>query len=315
MGKNKFYKFKYLRKFIQLRKNLFSYSQTHFIPGSGKISFFDFFRIFFQGILNESISMRASALSYKLFLAFFPALIFLVTLLPYLSTFGSQETFMETIESIMPEYSFKAFESTLRDVLFNPRFELLSVVFVLSLVYSISNMNSIVDTFNKSYHFKDKRKFSKKIIISSILTLLFYLLIIITITLMSISEIVLNWMYYEEFFKSSIYFLLLNYGRWLILFFVMLTGLSVFYNIATPYKLKFRFFNPGSLFSAFFFIILSIGFNIFVNQFASYNKVYGVLGVILVFFMWLYYNAAIVLIGFEINASIYVAPRAKETIT
>lgn len=311
MQKKNIYKFKYLRKIYRFKKNLFAYSKTHFIPGSGKISFFDFFRFFFQGLMNESISMRASALSYKLFLAFFPALIFLVTLLPYFSSFSSQETFMEAIESIMPEYSFKAFESTLRDVLFNPRFELLSAVFVLSLVYSISNMNAIIETFNKSYHLKDKRKFLKKVIVSAVLTLLFYVLIILTIALMSISEIILNWLYIEEYFKTSIYFFLLNYGRWLILFFVMLTGLSVFYTVAPPVKLKFRFFNPGSLFSAFFFIILSIGFNIFVNQFASYNRIYGVLGVVLVFFMWLYYIAAIVLIGFEINASMYIAPKSE----
>lgn len=310
--KKKHYKYKFLRFILKSKEYIFDYSQSHFIPGSGKITFFNFFRFFYQGLINESISMRASALSYKLFLAFFPALIFIVTLLPYFSSYDSQNAFIETLESIMPEYTFKAFEHTLRDLLFKPRFDILSVVFVLALFYSISNMNSIINTFNKSYHLKDKRSLLKKIKVSIILTLLVYFLIMLAILLIGSSEIVINWLYAKEFFKSTIYFFLINYGRWLILFFVMLTGFSIFYTIAPPVKLKFKYFNPGSLFAAFFFIVLSLGFNIFINEFTSINRVYGVLGVILVFFMWLYYNAVIVLVGFEINASINIAPNVEK---
>jgi membrane protein len=271
-------------------------------------------RFFWTGIRNESIGIRGSALAFKLFLSLFPAMIFFVTLLPYLSTGSFQEAFLQTLENIMPEYSFKAFAPTLIDILYKPRFGLASVVFVLSLFYSVSNMNSILNTFNKSHHLTDSRKFFKKILVSLWLMLLLFAVILLSLGFISFNKILIQWLINNDIFGSSFYITALQYGPWLIMFFMMLAWLSLLYTIGPPHKVKFRYFSPGSIFSSLFFILLSVGFNFFVNQFASYNKIYGVLGVILVFFMWIYYVSVILLIGFEINASLYIAPDKKPEI-
>jgi len=291
-----------------------SYSKKKYIFKKTKITLFDFLNFFWTGIINESISIRASSLAFKLFLSLFPAMIFLVTLLPYISTGSFQEALMQTLESIMPDYSYKAFESTISDILYNPKFVFLSTVFILSIVYSVSNMNSILNTFNKSYYLQDKRSFFKKIVISLWLTLLFFLIIILALFFISINQSLIEWVYANTNLGSFVNLSFLNYGRWVVLFFMMLTWLSVLYTIGPPVKIKFRYFSPGSLFSSFFFIALSIGFNFFVGYFANVNKIYGVLGVILVFFIWLYYNSLIIIIGFEINASLFIAPNKKPEI-
>ncbi len=295
-------------------KNLLStYGKKHyFYAGKTKISFFDFVKFFWEGIRNESISIRASALSFKIFLSFFPALVFLVTLLPYISGKHFQDTFIQMLGSIMPEYSFKAFESTITDVLYNPQFGLLSVFFVLVLFYSVSNMNSILSTFNKSFYIVEKRSWLNKIFVSLIMTILFFTLIIVVLALISFNQNIILWLKNNQFIQSTYYLQIIQYSRWLLLFLMILFGLSIFYTITPAQKVKLRFITPGSFFASFFFIIISVVFNFVVNHFASYNKIYGVLGVVLVFFMWLYYNAVVILIGFEINTSIYIAPQIKK---
>ncbi len=305
---------KILKTALKVRNSAVNYSKSHYFIGSGKISLFDFVSFFFSGLRNESIGIRGSALAFKLFMSLFPAMIFFVTLLPYFSSAGFQETFMQTLQSIMPEYSYKAFESTIRDILYTPRFGLTSVVFVLSIFYSVSNMNSILSTFNKSHHLVDKRSYIKKILVSLWLTLTFFAIILLSLAFISFNKTLVLWLREQNIFGAGFYVAALQYGRWLILFFMMLTWLSIMYTLGTPHKVKFRFFSPGSIFSSFFFIVISLGFNFFVNHFASYNKIYGVLGVILVFFLWLYYNAIVLLIGFEINASLFIAPNKKPNI-
>lgn len=303
-----------LKTVKKFKNSALNYSKSHYVLGSGKILIFDFLTFFWEGLRNQSIGIRASALAFKLFLSLFPALIFFVTLLPYFSSAGFQEAFLQTLSSILPEYTYMALESTLKDFLYNPKFGLLSIVFVLSLFYSVTNMNGILNTFNKSHHLNDNRKLRKKLLISLSLTLMFFTIILIALAFISFNKTLVDWLDRENLFGSWMYITLLQYGRWVILFFIMLTWLDVFYYIAPPVKVKFRYFNPGSLFSSLFFLFISLGFNFFVNHFTNYNKIYGVLGVILVFFIWLYYNAIVILIGFEINASLYIAPNRKPQI-
>jgi len=292
--KNKEKRFKkFERTILKIRDHVVEYSRSHYISGSVRISLFDFFYYFITGLRNESINIRASSLAFKLFMSLFPALIFFVTLLPYFPAVGFQEAFLVTLQDIMPVYTFKAVESTIVDLLNKPRFGLLSVVFFLSLFYSIQNMNSILTTFNKSHHLEDKRGYLKKKFVSLVLTLLFFLIIMLAIGVVSFNKSLLLWFSGSRIEIPDFVITLLQYGRWLVLFFIMLTWLSLFYTIGTPFKIKFRFFSPGSVFSSFFFILISLGFNFFVNFFSNYNKVYGVLGVILVFFLWLYYNSAV----------------------
>ncbi len=301
-----------IRKTVyRIRNSAVDYSKSHYVIGSGRITLFDFFRFFWTGLRNESIGIRGSSLAFRLFLSLFPAMIFFVTLLPYFSSAGFQEAFIQTIQSILPEYTYKSLENTIQDILFNPKFGLTSAVFFLSLFYSVTNMNSILNTFNKSHHLKDNRKFLKKLLVSLWLTLLFFSIILLSLAFISFNKTLIHWLSEQEIIGSSILVTLLQYGRWIILFFMMLTWLSVLYTIGPPVKIKFKYFSPGSLFSSFFFIVISLAFNFFVNHFSNYNKLYGILGVILVFFLWIYYNAIIILIGFEINASLFIAPDKK----
>lgn len=74
---------------------------------------------------------------------------------------------------------------------------------------------------------------------------------------------------------------------------------------------KFKFISAGSTLATLLTILLSFGFAFYVNNFASYNKIYGSIGTLIVIMLWLYFNSLVLLIGYELNASIKHAKEVK----
>ena len=68
--------------------------------------------------------------------------------------------------------------------------------------------------------------------------------------------------------------------------------------------------SPGSVLATSLAVLTSLGFTFYINNFASYNKVYGSIGTLIVLMIWLYLNSLIILIGFELNASIELSKRS-----
>jgi membrane protein len=83
-----------------------------------------------------------------------------------------------------------------------------------------------------------------------------------------------------------------------------LLTLSSIYYFAPAKKENFRFISAGSILATFLFMISSVGFNLYINNFSRYNALYGSIGTLLIILLWIYFNAIILLIGFELNASI-----------
>ena len=104
---------------------------------------------------------------------------------------------------------------------------------------------------------------------------------------------------------------LLNVANMIILLFIFLLGISSIYYFGSMEYKKFKFISAGSTLAAILTIILSFGFAFYVNNFASYNKVYGSIGTLIVIMLWLYFNSLVLLIGYELNASIKHAKEVK----
>ena len=68
-------------------------------------------------------------------------------------------------------------------------------------------------------------------------------------------------------------------------------------------KVKFKFINIGSVFSSLFIIITSILFSIYINNFDTYNKLYGSIGTLMIILLWMYFNSFILILGFELNTT------------
>ena len=89
------------------------------------------------------------------------------------------------------------------------------------------------------------------------------------------------------------------------IFFIFITYLSVsiLFHFGSPQK-GMRFFSAGSFLTLVLFILTTYGFGIYIENFAQYNQLYGSIGALLIFLLYIWLNATILLLGFELNASL-----------
>jgi membrane protein len=102
------------------------------------------------------------------------------------------------------------------------------------------------------------------------------------------------------------YYLLLV-GNWLIFVLMILFMVAYLYYLAPKKRVKFRLISPGSIVATVVIILFMIVFNVYLENFNKYNVLYGSIGTLLIVLLWIYVNAFILLLGFEINSSVSIA--------
>ena len=129
------------------------------------------------------------------------------------------------------------------------------------------------------------------------------LMITAAITLIIFSEIGLSRLVHAD---RALYYTLLI-GKWIVLFGLCFCLISFNYYIGPKRKKGWRFFSAGSMLATIFICAASYAFAYYVNNFGKYNKLYGSIGTLIVIMMWIYINSLILLLGFDLNASIHSA--------
>ena len=287
---------------------LIAFSKRLVLPGFRGMPLFDVASFFIKGLQQSSLTTRASALSYNFFLALFPFVIFLFTLIPYIPIDNFQNELMEMIKQLMPKNAYEAIEATLEDIVKNQHSGLLSIGFVSAMYFSSNGFMALINAFNSSYHTKESRSALKKRLTSLLLVIISIVLLTLAITLIIGSEVVLS----KIINKDSWEFMLLHIGRWLISLGLVICMISFNYLFGPSHRTGWQFFSPGSVVASVLIIALSLGFAYYINNFGNYNKLYGSIGTLMVIMVWLYLNSLVLLIGFELNASIFSAKSNKK---
>ncbi len=285
-------------------KKLSDASKRVVLPGFDGMPVYDVADFFFTGIHKGSIRSRASSVAYSFFLALFPGIIFLFSLIPYIPVENFQTQLLLLIKDILPKDAYVATRETIEDIVRHQRGGLLSIGFLLVVFFSTNGITALIDGFNKSYHVKETRKGIARRMVALSLTTILSLLVVVAILLIIFSESALKFLVTHHIIKNKMQILLLYTGKWLIIISLFLFAISFIYYFGPALKKRWRFFSPGALLASFLSILTSVGFGLFVNNFGSYNKVYGSIGTLIVIMLWIYYNALILIIGFELNASI-----------
>jgi len=262
---------------------------------------------FLKGIQKGAIPMRASAVSFSFFLAIFPTIIFVFTLLPYIPIENFQERLLGLLENFMPHNAYETTKDTIADIITNQRGGLLSVGFLAALYFSTNGFNALITAFNATHHEIETRTPFQQRLVSLLLVIISTLLLVIAIGLIISSEIALA----QIFERGNISYYLIQGGRWLIVFALFYFQISFTYFLGPSRKTKWRFASAGSMFATILTIITSVGFAYYVNNFGQYNKLYGSIGTLIVILLWIYFNSLVVLLGFELNASIHHARQQK----
>jgi membrane protein len=270
------------------------------LPGFQGVPLYHVLKFFGHGLHKGALQTRASALAFHFFLAIFPSIIFLFTLIPYIPIDNFQERLLSIIQEFMPQSAFEATRSTIIDILKHERSGLLSIGFVAALYFSTNGFHSMIEAFNRSYHTVETRTWLMQRVVSFILVFIATILIVAAIALIIVTEIMLGKM---SFMADAVQYLILG-GRFLIIFALFFCTISFMYYLGPAKKVRWKFVNAGSTLATICSILTSYGFAFYVNNFGQYNKLYGSIGTLIVILLWVYFNSYILLLGFELNASI-----------
>ncbi|MBT3208498.1 MAG: YihY/virulence factor BrkB family protein [Bacteroidetes bacterium] len=282
------------------------------LPGFDRVPIFDVGVFFVKGLVNGSLTTRASAVAFSFFLAIFPAIIFFFTLIPYIPINNFQQELLMLLESILPQNAYLAFKETLTDIVTKQRGGLLSFGVIAALIFSTNGISSMIDAFNASHHEIETRTWIAQRLISIVLVLILSLLITTAIILIVFSQTAMTYLVEQNILELNFTFYLLSIGKWLIIVALFFFAISFLYYFAPAKKRKWRFISAGSTLATILTIIVSFLFSFYINNFGQYNKLYGSIGTLLVILLWFYINAIILLTGFELNASIKNASIQKE---
>ncbi len=291
-----------------LNSKIVKLSKRIALPGFERIPLYEVAKFFILGIQKGALNTRATSLSFQFFLALFPSIIFLFTLIPFVPIPDFQHELLDLIREVLPESAYLLVASTLEDLITIERGGMLSIGFIASIYLATNGVDATLEAFSESIHVERSRNyFRQKIVAFGILSLLFVLLIV-AITLVIIGEIAISYLNQSGQVETI---QLLQIGRGIIILCLYYFAISFLYYYGNIKRESWRFFSAGSTLSTVLFFVLSFAFAYYVNNFAMYNKLYGSIGTLLVIMLWIYFNSFIILIGFELNMSIQLARQNK----
>lgn len=271
------------------------------ILGLEGMSLYDLLHMYVVGIVRGGLTSRAGGISYSFFMAIFPFMLFMLTLIPYIPVEGFQENFMILISEALPPKTFQAVVPILEDIANNKYGGLLSFGFFVSIFLMTNGINAIFGGFEYSYHVTEVRSVVKAYIISLGTSLLLSTLLIITVVVTISFKFSLDFLIEKGWVGKE--FLWLDNIRYLIFIFMIFTTVSLLYYFGTKEGREISFFSAGSILTTILYVFTFYGFGIYVNKFAKYNELYGSIGTLLIMMLFIWLNSIILLLGFELNAS------------
>lgn len=281
------------------------------VPYFDGLSIFDVAVFFGKGIWEGAVTSRAASISFSFFLALFPGIIFLFTLIPFIPIDGFQEQVFFLLKEVLPPNSFEAVETTINDILTIRRGDLLSVTILATLVFATNGTLSLIGNFGLTIYKLNVRGFWSQYLAALALTLTLAVLIIIGISLITISKSFLDQYIQDIWIGVSVSTLLIGL-RNVILIIIILLAISMLFYFGPMRSAPWRFISPGALLATLLVVLSSTLFGTYVTHFATYNQFYGSIGTLLIVQLWIYVNAIGLIIGFELNASL---AEAKNRVT
>ena len=274
------------------------------LPGFQGVPLFDVLTFFIRGLLKGSIINRAKALSFSFIMALFPMMLFMFTLLPYFPIQGIQEELYTNLQEILPTNIYSSVIRTVNEVFNHKHNTLLSIGFLATVIVSVNGMDSIIQAFNQSSNTLENRSFLRRKLICFYLVFVLYILIVVVLSIMLGYKKLMFYLIDTSVLTKNFWYYALNVGRWIISIAMTVGIISSIYYIAPVKKQRLGFFSAGSTLATILFFWATSGFNFYISNFSRYNALYGSIGTLIIFLLWVYLCACILLIGYELNISI-----------
>ena len=266
-----------------------------------EVNVYDVLRFFVLGLINGSVAMRSAAISFRLFLAFFPAMILLLSIIPF-TPLETGEV-LKSLEMLFPVQAVELFEQTVADLINQRQGTLISVGVILLLFYASSSVNSILLSFGESPHVPGRPHWLLYRLLSVLLLFVLSILLGLAVFLIGFSGDVINWMDAHEWINAEA-IPWLTLARWTLSFGLVYATVNILFHAGSGAMKRWGILNVGATVATLLLVLTTWTFSWIIGQFSSYNSLYGSLGTLMLTLVWLNSSSSILLLGFELNAAV-----------
>lgn len=313
---------KYIQQFSNylqrhpLLNTVTEWTKRHSLPGLSGIPLYNLLLFIYRELQKEALVTRANSMAFSFFLAIFPGIIVLFTLLPYTPLYhliidvnGTPHTFEDVLRSniseVMPGEAGDMLFSSIREIATMQRSGLLSFGFFLAIWFASNGMVSMMEGMKKNYSSFKKRNFLQSRITAFQLTFLVSMVLVGSVIFVILGDLILDFVF--RYIKADFVTRMLIFSfRWVVVILLFYTTFSTIYRYGSSTRRPIPFFNPGAMLATLLSILVSWGFSFYVDNFGNYHTLYGSIGALIVLMIWIQTNCFILLIGFELNAGIAV---------
>ena len=287
---------------VPILRNLVQVLQRIKLPWLEGLSLYELMELYILGIVEGGLTYHASAVAFSFFMALFPFALFILNLIPYIPIEGFQSDFLEFVKEGVPPNTYDAICKIINDILNNSHSGLLSSGFLLSIFLMANGISGIISGFESSKHVIVKRGFLRQYVVALGISMVLSILLIVTVAAIVIFEVIIQQTIIQDVLNDQVP--LIEMGRYAFVILMILITSSILLRFGTKQFHKPRFISIGSVFTTILIIISSYFFGIWVIKFSKYNELYGSIGTLLILMFYIWINCMILLLGFELNATI-----------
>lgn len=280
------------------------------LPGFEGLSIYDLFEMYFIGIVQGALTTRASAIAFSFFTAIFPFLLFIIILIPFIPFSNFQVEFLQFLESFLPPQTSEFFNDNIfENISINNQGGLLSSIFILSILLMANGVNAVFSGFEHSYHDQLTRNAFKQYLYALGVAIILAFLLIVTVGVFGYFQIYVITPLYESISgkeidssNSGLYWML--FAKYAFFTTMVYMATATLYYFGTKEGRHTSFFSIGALFTTLLILLSSYLFGLYIDNFSKYNELYGSIGALLILLFYLWLNANIILLGFELNVTL-----------
>lgn len=293
-------------KKIPVIKQLIIVLESIKLPWLQGISLFNLIEFYISGILQGGISYRAAAIAFSFFMALFPFMLFILNLIPYIPIEGFQADFLGFVKQSVPPTTFNAVDNIINDILHNSHSGLLSTGFLMSVFLMTNGVNAVMSGFETSLHITVKRAYFRQYFVALFISMLLTCMLLVTVTAIIVFEVFIQRTIIQDVLTSRISdkISLIEFGRYSFVIIMILVSIGILFRFGIRQTKKKPFLTIGTVFTTILIILSSYFFGIWVVKFSKYNELYGSIGTLLVVMFYLWINCMVLLLGFELDATI-----------
>jgi membrane protein len=275
-------------------------------PGFKGIPIAVILKYLWKEIWRDDIMTRANSMAYSFFLSIFPALLVFLALLPYLPIGNMVSALRRGYVGILPKDMADYFDSIIIEMTQTSREGLLSISIILALIFASNGVLSMIKGFHKSYEmtYKKQNTLQQRWRALKLTVVLGILFLGSLATIILGKKVLMQLVALAGIGEDNYRFF--NIIRWLSVFIFYYFCIAIIYSIGPAYKNKEKLFSPGAMLATILSLLSSLGFAAYVENFANYNEIYGSIGALILILLWLQINSFIILLGYELNASIAI---------